>query len=113
MKHPSSYAVTGVLVSVFLATIGVCHAQEALPQPAAPFKGHIGPTVQDSTRDFPPEIKAPKGAPNILLILTDDVGFGASSTFGGPIPTPTMDRLANEGLRYTQFPPPALCSPTR
>ena len=76
-------------------------------------KGHIGPTVKDSTLDFPPEIKAPQGAPNILLILTDDVGFGASSTFGGPVPTPTMDRLAKEGLRYTQFHTTALCSPTR
>src|ERR1700732_9172 len=100
MKHPSSYAVTGVLVSVFLATIGVCRAQEVLPQPAAPFNGHIGPTVQDSTRDFPPEIKARKGAPNILLILTDDVGFGASSAFGGPIPTPPLDTLAKKGLRH-------------
>lgn len=58
-------------------------------------------------------MKVPKGAPNILLILTDDVGFGASTTFGGPIPTPTMDRLAAHGLRYTQFHTTALCSPTR
>jgi energy-coupling factor transporter ATP-binding protein EcfA2 len=71
--------------------------------PEQPFKGHIGRTVKQSTKDFPQEVKAPKDAPNILLILTDDVGFGASSTFGGPVPTPTMDRLANEGLRYTQF----------
>jgi len=104
---------TGVLVSLFLATVGVGHAQEVLPQPAPLFKGHIGSTAQDSTPDFPREIKAPKGAPNILLILTDDVGFGASSTFGGPIPTPTMDQLAKNGLRYTQFHTTALCSPTR
>jgi arylsulfatase A-like enzyme len=89
------------------------HAQEVLPRPQQPFKGQIGPTVKDSTLDFPQEVKAPKGAPNILLILTDDVGFGASSTFGGPIPTPTMDRLAQNGLRYTQFHTTALCSPTR
>ena len=88
-------------------------AQEALPHPQPPFKGHIGLTPKDSTLDFPQEAKAPKGAPNILLILTDDVGFGASSTFGGPIPTPTMDRLAAQGLRYTQFHTTALCSPTR
>ena len=113
MKHPSSYALTGALVAIFVATIGACRAQEVLPQPAAPFKGHIGPTVQDSARDFPPEIKAPKGAPNILLILTDDVGFGASSAFGGPVPTPTMDQLAKNGLRYTEFHTTALCSPTR
>jgi arylsulfatase len=88
-------------------------AQEVLPRPEQPFKGHIGRTAKDSTRDFPKEPQAPKGAPNILLILTDDVGFGASSTFGGPIPTATMDRLAAAGLRYTQFHTTALCSPTR
>ena len=113
MKRQPNCAITGVLLSVFLASIGVSRAQEVLPLPAAPFKGHIGPTVRDSTPDFPPEIKAPKGAPNILLILTDDVGFGASSAFGGPIPTPTMDRLAKNGLRYTEFHTTALCSPTR
>ncbi len=84
-----------------------------LPKPDAPFRGTIGRTVRDSTPDFPKEVKAPKGAPNILLILTDDVGFGASSTFGGPIPTPTFDRLAKNGLRYNQFHTTALCSPTR
>jgi arylsulfatase A-like enzyme len=113
MKHPSSVAITAVLTSVLLATSGVGYAQEVLPRPAPPFKGHIGPSVQDSTLDFPQQVKAPQGAPNILLILTDDVGFGASSTFGGPIPTPSMDRLANDGLRYTQFHTTALCSPTR
>jgi arylsulfatase A-like enzyme len=113
MKLASSTAIAGVLASLFLASVGVADAQEMLPQPAPPFRGHIGPTVQDSTPDFPAEIKAPKNAPNILLILTDDVGFAASSTFGGPVPTPTMDRLAQNGLRYTQFHTTALCSPTR
>jgi arylsulfatase A-like enzyme len=113
MKLPSSIAITGVLASFFLASVEIAGSQEMLPQPAPPFRGHIGPTVQDSTPDFPAEIKAPKGAPNILVILTDDVGFAASSTFGGPIPTPTMDRLAQNGLRYTQFHTTALCSPTR
>ncbi|WP_414902139.1 arylsulfatase [Sphingomonas flavalba] len=56
---------------------------------------------------------APQGAPNILLVMTDDVGFGAASTFGGPIPTPNLDRLAQMGLRYTQFHTTAMCSPTR
>src|SRR5580765_2445516 len=78
-------------------------AQEILPRPAQPFGGKIGRTTKESTKDFPKEVTAPKGAPNVLLILTDDVGFGASSTFGGPIPTVTMDRLAKAGLRYTQF----------
>ncbi len=62
---------------------------------------------------FPGQRQAPKGAPNVLLIMTDDVGFGASSTFGGPIPTPTFDHLAAAGLRYNEFHTTALCSPTR
>jgi arylsulfatase len=88
-------------------------AQGVLPRPEQPFGGRIGITTADSVKDFPKEVESPKGAPNILVILTDDVGFGASSTFGGPIPTPTMDRLAQAGLRYTQFHTTALCSPTR
>src|SRR5208283_4996268 len=88
-------------------------AQEVLPRPEQPFKGEIGRTTKESVKDFPQMVEAPNGAPNILLILTDDVGFGASSTFGGPIPTPTMDHLAKNGLRYNQFHTTALCSPTR
>ncbi len=84
-----------------------------LPRPEPPFRGKIGRTVQDSVPDFPQEVRAPKGAPNVLLILTDDVGFGATVPFGGPIPTPTFERLAKHGLRYTQFHTTALCSPTR
>jgi arylsulfatase A-like enzyme len=87
--------------------------ENVLPRPEQPFGGKIGRTTKDSTADFPKEVTAPKGAPNVLVILTDDVGFGASSTFGGPIPTATMDRLAKNGLRYTQFHTTALCSPTR
>ncbi len=94
-----------------LATSG--WAQDVLPRPEQPFKGKIGRTPKDSTPDFPKAVEGPKGAPNILVILTDDVGFGASSTFGGPIPTPTMDRLARSGLRHNQFHTTALCSPTR
>lgn len=100
-----------VLVFVTLAA-AIAVAQDVLPRPEPPFKGHVGPTIQDSTLDFPQETKAPNGAPNVLLILTDDVGFGATSTFGGPIPTPTFDRLAEKGLRYTAFHTTALCSPT-
>src|SRR5262245_3039550 len=65
-----------------------------LPVPDPPFRGVIGRTTKDSKPDFPKAVTAPKGAPNILLIMTDDTGFGASSTFGGPIPTPTLDRVA-------------------
>jgi arylsulfatase len=58
-------------------------------------------------------IVPPKGAPNVLLIMTDDTGFGVTSTFGGVVPTPTLDRIAANGLRYTNFNSTALCSPTR
>ncbi len=101
---------------VLIACLGLAataSAQEVLPRPQQPFQGRIGRTARDSTSDFPREVQAPPGAPNILLILTDDVGFGASSTFGGPIPTSAFDRLAANGLRYTQFHTTALCSPTR
>ena len=84
-----------------------------LPYPAPEFHGVIGRTTADSKSDFPQPISPPKGAPNVLLILTDDVGFGAASTFGGPIPTPTLDELAARGLKYNRFHTTALCSPTR
>ena len=89
------------------------YSQEVLPVPPKPFKGQIGLSAKDSRSDFPKPIEAPKGAPNIVLVLLDDVGFGASSTFGGPISTPTLERLAQHGLRYTQFHTTALSSPTR
>src|SRR5262245_15725400 len=84
-----------------------------LPVPDPPFRGVVGRTAKDSKPDFPKAVTAPEGAPNVLLIMTDDTGFGASSTFGGPIPTPTLDRVARTGLRYNAFHTTALCSPTR
>jgi arylsulfatase A-like enzyme len=84
-----------------------------LPVPDPPFNGIIGRKASDSKPDFPKAVSAPKGAPNVLLILTDDTGFGACSTFGGPIPTPGLDRVAQHGLRYNNFHTTALCSPTR
>lgn len=84
-----------------------------LPPPDPKFGGVIKDNTAQSTPWWPPRIVPPKGAPNVLLIMTDDVGFGAPSTFGGVIPTPTLDRIARNGLRYTQFHSTALCSPTR
>jgi arylsulfatase A-like enzyme len=86
---------------------------QVLPAPALPFGGEINLNAAQSKTWWPPRIVPPEGAPNILLIMTDDVGFGAPSTFGGVIPTPALDRIANMGLRYTQFHSTALCSPTR
>jgi len=82
-----------------------------IPQPMRPLYTEI-----DARKATPPprfEVKAPAGAPNVLIILIDDVGFGASGTFGGPVPMPTLDRLARAGLRYNNFHTTALCSPTR
>ena len=84
--------------------------------PIEPYQelGKIAPSVGGSDPiDWPKEIEAPKGAPNVLLVMMDDVGFGASSSFGGPIPTPTLDRVTREGLRYNAFHTTAVCSPTR
>jgi arylsulfatase A-like enzyme len=84
-----------------------------IPPPPMPFGGVIKESAKDSTPWWPPRVVPPKGAPNILLIMTDDQGYGVSGTFGGVIPTPALDRIANAGLRYTQFHSTALCSPTR
>jgi len=84
-----------------------------LPAPPEKFGGTIGKTTADSKPWWPARIVPPKGAPNILLIMTDDAGYGVSSTFGGVIPTPALDRIAANGLRYTNLNSTALCSPTR
>src|ERR1700679_600709 len=93
------------------ATMTIDGAQ--LPPPPLPFGGVIKETAAGSTPFWPPRVVPPKGAPNILLIMTDDQGYGASSTFGGVIPTPALDGIAQAGLRYTEFHSTALCSPTR
>lgn len=113
MKHKIVSNSIGVTLTALFAVTTATQAQDVLPRPEQPFKGHIGRKAKDSIKDFPQEVATPKGAPNVLLILTDDVGFGASSTFGGPIETKTFDRLAANGLRYTQFHTTALSSPTR
>jgi arylsulfatase len=84
-----------------------------LPPPPLKFEGVIQENAKDSKPWWPPTVVPPKGAPNVLLIMTDDAGYGVSSAFGGVIPTPTMERIAKSGLRYTQFHSTALCSPTR
>ena len=84
-----------------------------LPHPPQIFRGDIQPNAIQSRPSWPGLVTPPKGAPNVLLIMVDDEGFSAPSTFGGVIPTPAMDRVANSGLRYTRFHTTALCSPTR
>lgn len=91
----------------------IADTAKILPINPPPFQGTIGTTYKESKPDFPDPITAPKKAPNVLLILLDDVGFGQASTFGGPVDTPNLTRLAARGLRYNQFHTTALCSPTR
>ncbi len=84
-----------------------------IPPPPMKFGGAIKESALDSKPWWPPRVVPPKGAPNVLLIMTDDQGYAVSGTFGGVIPTPSLDRVAKAGLRYTQFHSTALCSPTR
>jgi arylsulfatase len=80
-----------------------------------PFKGTINVDIRDSVPDWEPfePPKAPDGAPSVVYIVLDDVGFSALNSYGGPIETPNIDRIANDGVRYTQWHTTALCSPTR
>jgi arylsulfatase len=94
--------------------VSLAAAQEVLPRPEEAFKdAKIGRTFKDSTPGTMSLTKAPAGAPNVLIILIDDAGFGQWGTFGGQVPTPNLDRLAKMGLRYTRFHTTALCSPSR
>ncbi|RYY29088.1 MAG: arylsulfatase [Sphingomonadales bacterium] len=101
------------LTLLFSATWAFPISAQILPVPAQPFAGQVAPTHAESRPAWPKAVRAPTGAPNVLVILTDDVGFAAASTFGGPVPTPNLDRLANAGLKYNRFHTTAICSPTR
>ena len=112
---------SGVTISAAQEIIGTPGAPSAtttidgaqLPAPNPGFGGVIKDDALQSKPWWAPRIVPPKDAPNVLLIITDDAGFGVPSTFGGVIPTPTMDRVANDGLRYNNIHSTALCSPTR
>ncbi len=93
--------------------IALLMASYAHAQQDTAYRGTIGKTLAESKEYRIPYAAAPKGAPNVIWILLDDVGFGASSAFGGLISTPTIDSLANNGLRYTNFHTTAICAPTR
>src|SRR4029079_9620553 len=84
-----------------------------LPPPPPKFGGDINLQASQSKPYWPARVVLLKGAPNVLLIMTDDQGYGVSGTFGGVVPTPAMDRVAQMGLRYTQFCSNAPCSPKR
>jgi len=124
-----SRAALGVLIVVGLCTVlrgqeppggsrpqtgGGIQRTSVLPLPDFRFKGSVGRTIAESDPpEFPQPVHPPKGAPNIVFILIDDAGYGQFGTFGGMIPTPALDRVAKDGLRYTRFHTTALCSPTR
>jgi arylsulfatase len=120
----------GVAAAFFLATAFSVPAQQTTGEPGSPsatttlsgqqlpppdpqFGGVIKEKASESKAWWAPRVVPPKGAPNVLLIMTDDVGFGAPGTFGGVVPTPAMDRIAKNGLRYTNFHSTSLCSPSR
>ncbi|MDB4921515.1 arylsulfatase [Mucilaginibacter sp.] len=101
-----SYLLAGLLIANYASAQNFTQQQQ-------PFTGTVGKTLADSKESWTPNIKAPKGAPNVVWILLDDVGYGASSTFGGVIRTPNFDSLAGKGLRYTNFHTAGICAPTR
>src|SRR5262245_45157971 len=90
-------------------------ARTVLPIPDRAYAGTVVYDHKSPDAVFPPiePLRPPEGAPNVLIVLIDDVGFGASSTFGGPCETPTFDAIAADAVRYTRFHTTALCSPTR
>jgi len=109
-NRPTRVVTVSVMMTLSLAAI---RAADVLPKPDPAFKGTIDPSRDKSSPDWPQRPAVKKGAPNVVLILLDDVGFGAISTFGGPVATPGLDELAKSGLRYNRFHVNSLCSPTR
>lgn len=110
-KRRFQYLFVGVLI-LLMVTVSETAAQ-VLPKPEPPFQGTIDLNPDDSTPDWPEPVTAPNGAPNIVLVMLDDVGFAATSTFGGATPTPALDRIAAGGLRYNRFHVTPMCAPTR
>ena len=102
----------GLILGLFVPS-AIVIAQEVLPRPPTPFAGKLDPDRTKAQPAWPELAKAPKNAPNIVVVLLDDVGFSASSTFGGVAQTPTLQQLANNGVSYNQFHVTSLCSPTR
>ena len=105
------FKVSSILLTGVLLLSGYNVFAQHDPEPV--YKGKIGKTLDQTTEWYPEKKQAPKGAPNVIWLLLDDVGFGASSTFGGLISTPTFDSLASQGLRYTNFHTTGICAPSR
>ncbi|MCK4677520.1 MAG: sulfatase-like hydrolase/transferase [Bacteroidales bacterium] len=101
------------LAIILLLGISACTNQKPEESSGDTFKGKIAKSYEESVEDWPEYVKAPEGAPNILLIMLDDVGYGQIGCYGGLTETPNIDKLADNGLRYTNFHTLALCSPSR
>lgn len=114
MKKSTHFTKTALLLTTLAAFADGGFAQQNLPFKKVPSASKAGVTLAESTHKWRVEPqRLPKDAPNIVIFLTDDTGFGNTSTFGGPVNTPTFTRLADEGIRYTSFHTTAICSPTR
>ena len=116
MKKPMQLVVCATMLSMGLnapLSYAAVAGDSVLPPPPPDFKGKIELRAKESVPDFPKPLTARPGSPNVLLILIDDEGFAAPSTFGGPIPTPHLDKLAQNGVKYNHFHTTALSSPTR
>lgn len=109
----SDFAPSALALIVLPLALRAAPDRTRLPIPPEPYTNQIGESALTSRPQVHPPLAAPPGAPNILVVLIDDAGYGQTSTFGAPIPTPTLDRLAAGGLRYTRFHVAALCSPSR
>ena len=106
----------GILTVVVYSQVAVAQKSgdgNAIPYPLKEWKGVQGKTLADSKPDFIGQPKAPKGAPNVLIIMLDDAGYSNATSYGGVMRTPTFDRLGDEGIRYTHMSVAAVCSPTR
>ena len=117
MKQPI-LRTTCVVTAVLIGFAGIASAQATLDRTSLPIKAPPRPTYSEldvRNVETPPffKVTAPEGAPNVVIVLIDDLGFGSTTTFGGPINTPTLDKLASDGLAYNNFHTTALCSPTR
>jgi hypothetical protein len=107
-----------ITLALMILLIGSSYAQVKINREILPIVEPEAATyteldVRNTKPPAPFNVEAPEDAPNVVIVLIDDLGFGATSTYGGPIKTPTMDVLANNGLRYNNFHTTALCSPTR
>jgi arylsulfatase A-like enzyme len=118
LKIASAFIPIGLGVLAFVSPTQIIAQEVPIDRTVLPIRQPVYPPVTelDARNVKPPpsfQIKAPGGAPNVVIVLIDDMGFGQSSAFGGPIHMPTVDALANQGLRFNEFHTTALCSPTR